>query len=174
MMCGSVRAQPKHASGNKSTTVSTRSAASSSRCEPRWPFWPPRLRSALRLLRAALPPRKPEPGPSLEGGRCEFFELRFSSSVNRSTCLVSASTFAVSSALLAVSSALHVGARWSLAGAEAVLKLRSLYASGDFDEYWRFHEQREHERNHKARYPGPIPVVPAPTPRRPSHLRVAK
>jgi hypothetical protein len=44
------------------------------------------------------------------------------------------------------------GARWSLDGAEAVLQLRSLWASGDFDEYWRFHRARELERNHLARY----------------------
>ncbi len=44
------------------------------------------------------------------------------------------------------------GARWSLAGAEAVLRLRALRASGDFDEYWRFHEQKEYGRNHAARY----------------------
>ncbi len=44
------------------------------------------------------------------------------------------------------------GSRWSLAGAEAVLRLRALRSSGDFDEYWRFHEQREYERNHASRY----------------------
>jgi hypothetical protein len=44
------------------------------------------------------------------------------------------------------------GARWSLRGAEAVLRLRALRASGDFDEYWRFHERAEHDRNHAARY----------------------
>ncbi|MHC4092279.1 MAG: ISKra4 family transposase [Planctomycetota bacterium] len=44
------------------------------------------------------------------------------------------------------------GARWSLAGAEAVLRLRALRSSGDFEEYWRFHEQREYERNHASRY----------------------
>ena len=44
------------------------------------------------------------------------------------------------------------GARWSLAGAEAVLRLRALRSSGDFDEYWRFHEQCEYERNHASRY----------------------
>jgi len=44
------------------------------------------------------------------------------------------------------------GARWGLLGAEAVLQLRSLRASGDFDEYWTFHEKREWERNHAARY----------------------
>ena len=44
------------------------------------------------------------------------------------------------------------GARWSLNGAEAVLRLRALRSSGDFDEYWRFHERAEYERNHAARY----------------------
>lgn len=40
------------------------------------------------------------------------------------------------------------GARWSMHGAEAVLKLRSLVTSNDFDAYWPFHLQREYERNH--------------------------
>jgi hypothetical protein len=66
------------------------------------------------------------------------------------------------------------GARWSLAGAEAVLKLRSLFASGDFDQYWCFHEQREHERNHQQRYAGPIPPVPPAARRCGSHLQVVK
>lgn len=44
------------------------------------------------------------------------------------------------------------GARWSIAGAEAVLKLRALRASGDFAEYWRFHLEQEHERVHASRY----------------------
>jgi hypothetical protein len=44
------------------------------------------------------------------------------------------------------------GARWSTPGAEAILRLRSLRSSGDFDEYWRFHLQAEHRRNHAARY----------------------
>ena len=47
------------------------------------------------------------------------------------------------------------GARWSLNGAEAVLKLRSLRASGDFDEYWEFHEQQEFYRNHYSQYIDP-------------------
>src|SRR5207245_11202516 len=51
------------------------------------------------------------------------------------------------------------GARWSLAGAEAILRLRSLRASGDLDDYWQHHEQRELERNHAARYAnGKIPT----------------
>jgi len=44
------------------------------------------------------------------------------------------------------------GARWSLAGAEAVLKLRALVANDDFDAYWAFHLKQEHRRNHQTRY----------------------
>jgi len=44
------------------------------------------------------------------------------------------------------------GARWSLAGAEAVLRLRALRSSDDFDAYWEFHEQQEYERNHALQY----------------------
>ncbi len=55
------------------------------------------------------------------------------------------------------------GARWSLTGAEAVLRLRALRSSGDFDEYWRFHEQQEYKRNHAARYAdGVVPEVVNP------------
>lgn len=46
------------------------------------------------------------------------------------------------------------GARWSLSGAEAVLRLRALRSSGDFEAYWRFHEQAEYQRNHASRYQG--------------------
>lgn len=44
------------------------------------------------------------------------------------------------------------GARWSLEGAEAVLKLRALLANGDLDAYWAFHIAKEHQRNHQVRY----------------------
>jgi hypothetical protein len=44
------------------------------------------------------------------------------------------------------------GARWGTETAEAVLKLRALQANGDFDEYWAYHRQREHQRNHPASY----------------------
>lgn len=44
------------------------------------------------------------------------------------------------------------GARWKLAGAEAVLRLRALRASGDFDAYWGFHTHAELRRNHVERY----------------------
>ncbi len=40
------------------------------------------------------------------------------------------------------------GARWGLAGAEAVLKLRAVNTNGDFDRYWRFHLARENHRVH--------------------------
>src|SRR5438045_5107396 len=44
------------------------------------------------------------------------------------------------------------GARWGLTGAEAVLRLRALRSSNDFDAYWKFHEQQEYERNHASHY----------------------
>lgn len=40
------------------------------------------------------------------------------------------------------------GARWDLHGAEAVLRLRALHTSGDWDRYWRFHQQQERRRNY--------------------------
>jgi hypothetical protein len=46
----------------------------------------------------------------------------------------------------------RTGARWSLHGAEAVLRLRALRSSGDFEAYWRFHEQQEYRRHHAAQY----------------------
>jgi hypothetical protein len=44
------------------------------------------------------------------------------------------------------------GARWTLRSAEAILKLRSLQSSGDFDEYWDYHKVAEQQRNHLAHY----------------------
>jgi hypothetical protein len=37
-------------------------------------------------------------------------------------------------------------------GPEAVLKLRALIRKGDFEPYLAWHLQREHQRNHQARY----------------------
>jgi hypothetical protein len=65
------------------------------------------------------------------------------------------------------------GARWSLVGAEAVLRLRALRSSGDFDEYWRFHEAQEYRRNHAARYAGGV-VPEANNPRKKSAKRRLK
>jgi hypothetical protein len=44
------------------------------------------------------------------------------------------------------------GARWGLAGAEAILKLRAIITNGDFQEYWRFHLTQERHHVHEARY----------------------
>jgi hypothetical protein len=44
------------------------------------------------------------------------------------------------------------GARWGTETAEAILKLRALLANGDFDEYWAWHLDREHERNYPHSY----------------------
>ena len=40
------------------------------------------------------------------------------------------------------------GARWTLDGAEAVLFMRSVYASGDFEQYMDFHQREERLRNY--------------------------
>jgi hypothetical protein len=69
------------------------------------------------------------------------------------------------------------GARWSLKGAEAVLKLRSLVASGDFDEYWQFHLQQEYQRNHTDHYADgkpPKPISPLDPERKEPSLRLVK
>ncbi len=44
------------------------------------------------------------------------------------------------------------GARWSLTGAEAVLRLRALRASRDFEAYWDYHLRQELHRNHLHLY----------------------
>jgi hypothetical protein len=66
----------------------------------------------------------------------------------------------------------RTGARWSLAGAESVLRLRALRASGDFDAYWSFHLAREKERNHAMHYADG--VIPDALPVRGRHLRRVK
>ena len=55
------------------------------------------------------------------------------------------------------------GARWRMRGAEAVLRLRALRCSGDFDEYWQFHEAQEWQRTHRQRYAdGQVPTLRHP------------
>ncbi len=66
----------------------------------------------------------------------------------------------------------RTGAVWSAAGAEAVLQLRALRASGDFEDYWLFHLAKEHERTHVSRYADG--AVPNPLPRKPPQLRLVK
>lgn len=43
------------------------------------------------------------------------------------------------------------GARWGLAGAGTVLKLRAVESNGDFDAYFRYHLALEHQRVHQDR-----------------------
>jgi hypothetical protein len=66
----------------------------------------------------------------------------------------------------------RTGARWSLAGAEAILRLRALRTSGDFDDYWQFHLAKEHERVHRSRYADG--AVPNPLPRERPSLTLVK
>jgi hypothetical protein len=47
------------------------------------------------------------------------------------------------------------GARWGLPGAQAMLWLRAINASGDTSTYWDYHIQQEHQRNHLSRYQEP-------------------
>jgi hypothetical protein len=68
----------------------------------------------------------------------------------------------------------RTGARWSLAGAEAVLRLRALRTSGDFDDYWQFHLAKEHERTHQSRYADKLVPNPLPSTTRGSHLKLVK
>lgn len=42
------------------------------------------------------------------------------------------------------------GARWDLPGAEAMLRLRALHTSGDWDAYWHFHLRQEALRNYPS------------------------
>jgi hypothetical protein len=44
------------------------------------------------------------------------------------------------------------GARWGLEGAQAMLWLRAIAASGDTSAYWDWHITQEHQRNHQSRY----------------------
>jgi|APFre7841882630_1041343.scaffolds.fasta_scaffold26086_1 hypothetical protein len=46
----------------------------------------------------------------------------------------------------------RTGARWRLKSAEAIIRIRSLRSSGDFDAYWKFHRTQELQRNHSCRY----------------------
>ena len=53
------------------------------------------------------------------------------------------------------------GARWRLDRAEAVLQIRALRSSGDFDEYWSFHKLKEFTRNHASKFLNPDIVLSA-------------
>lgn len=69
----------------------------------------------------------------------------------------------------------RTGARWSLTGAEAILRLRALRTSGDFEDYWQFHLAKEYERVHRSRYAdGVVPDPLPPALRQPPHLTLVK
>jgi hypothetical protein len=42
------------------------------------------------------------------------------------------------------------GSRWSVEGAEAILRLRAVIDNGDFEAYWAFHLRCEHDRVHQT------------------------
>ena len=46
------------------------------------------------------------------------------------------------------------GARWSVAGAEAILELRAVRSNGDWPAYWQHHLAQEHRRVHESRFAG--------------------
>jgi hypothetical protein len=50
------------------------------------------------------------------------------------------------------------GARWSLAGAQAMLWMRAIAASNDLPAYWNWHIAREHHRNHLSKLQNPPPL----------------
>jgi len=50
----------------------------------------------------------------------------------------------------------QAGMRWTKAGAQAMLDLRAVRLNGDWDAYWQFHRQKEHERLY-----GKVQLVPA-------------
>ena len=68
----------------------------------------------------------------------------------------------------------RTGARWSLDGAEAVLRLRALWTNGDFEPDWTFHLHHEYERTYAARLGRPSQSDHKPRPRRAPHLEIIK
>jgi hypothetical protein len=49
----------------------------------------------------------------------------------------------------------QAGMRWTKAGAQAMLDLRAVRLTGDWDAYWAFHREKEHERLYGAVHPVP-------------------
>jgi hypothetical protein len=58
------------------------------------------------------------------------------------------------------------GARWSVSGAEAVLKPRAVNVNSDLDSYRRYHLHREWQRIHQSRYTNEVIPFAAPPSRR--------
>jgi hypothetical protein len=65
------------------------------------------------------------------------------------------------------------GARWGVKGAEAILRLRAILRSGDWDQYWKFHMAAEYNRNHASRYANNTPP-PVAVPMPGAHLQIVK
>lgn len=65
------------------------------------------------------------------------------------------------------------GAKWSLMTAQAILRLRALNSSGDWEEYWQWHKLKSYEREYAARYAGGIPPKPIYTTSG-QHLNIVK
>ena len=53
------------------------------------------------------------------------------------------------------------GMRWTIEGAEAMVRLRAAYLSGDFEEYWTFHVRMDQQRLHPPGQWAPVPGVVA-------------
>jgi len=68
----------------------------------------------------------------------------------------------------------RTGARWSLDGAEAVLRLRALWTNGDFEPYWTFHLHHEYERHYASRLGPPSQSEHRQRPRQAPHLEIIK
>ena len=48
------------------------------------------------------------------------------------------------------------GMRWTIPGAEAMVRLRATYVSDDFEEYWQFHVKHDQERIHPPGHWRPV------------------
>jgi hypothetical protein len=68
----------------------------------------------------------------------------------------------------------RTGARWSLDGAEAVLRLRALWTNGDFEPYWTFHLHHEYERHYASRLGPASQSDHIQHPSRAPHLEILK
>ncbi len=65
------------------------------------------------------------------------------------------------------------GAKWSLATSQAILRLRALHASGDWDAYWIWHKKKSYEREYAVRYANQAPPALVYTALR-NHLSLIK
>ena len=52
----------------------------------------------------------------------------------------------------------QAGMRWTQDGAQAVLDLRSVRLNGDWDAYWQYHREQQHQRLYGAATSAPDPA----------------